>query len=286
MKTKMRIWILLGIVGLCLVVISSCKKSDSATGIIPTLTTTVVTNIGQSTATCGGTITSDGGSSVIVRGVCWSTSQSFSINNCLNKTTDGKDVGSYISSIAGLKADSTYYVRAYATNNIGTSYGNLLTFQTLTSQVSIGQSYGGGIVFYIDESSIHGLISATSDQSSQANWGCGGTLISGLNIGTSIGTGQANTNAIINQCNEIGIAARICHNLVLNDYNDWFLPSRDELTQLFNQRNVVGGFASYYYWSSSQYDADNADYQDFYLNYLSSYRTKETLGYVRAIRAF
>jgi hypothetical protein len=290
MKTKNKILIFtLIIMGMFLVLLNSCFKSDSTTNTIntlPVLTTTVVTAIGPSTATSGGTITSGGGSAVTARGICCSTSQSFTVDNCLKKTTDSADVGNYVSYLTGLKFDTTYYVRAYATNTTGTGYGNLLSFKTLTPPYYIGQSYGGGIVFYLDSTGLHGLISATSDQSTHANWGCVGTLIGGLNIGTAIGMGQANTLAIITACSDTGIAASICHNLALNGHNDWFLPSKDELTQLFNQRNVVGGFASYYYWSSSQYDANNADYQDFYLQYISSYRTKNTAGCVRAIRAF
>ena len=92
------------------------------------INTEAVTNITNSTAICGGNITSDGGSAVIARGVCWSTSQNPTIAN--NKTTNGSGTGGYISNLTGLSATTTYYVRAYATNNNGTVYGNQVSFTT------------------------------------------------------------------------------------------------------------------------------------------------------------
>ena len=95
----------------------------------PTVTTTEVTNVAQTTATCGGKVTSDGGATVTARGVCWSTSQTPTVND--NKTTDGKGTGSYTSNISNLTPNTTYYVRAYATNEKGTSYGEEKSFTTI-----------------------------------------------------------------------------------------------------------------------------------------------------------
>jgi hypothetical protein len=95
----------------------------------PTVTTTAVTNIAQTTATSGGNITSDGGAAVTARGVCWATATCPVITG--NHTNDGTGTGSFISSITGLTAATLYYVRAYATNSAGTAYGNELTFTTL-----------------------------------------------------------------------------------------------------------------------------------------------------------
>ena len=95
----------------------------------PTVTTDDVTNITQTTATSGGNVTSDGGATVTVRGVCWSTSQNPTTAD--NLTTDGSGIGTFISSLIGLTANTTYYVRAYATNSAGTSYGNEKSFTTL-----------------------------------------------------------------------------------------------------------------------------------------------------------
>ena len=93
---------------------------------VPILITNNVTGITLTTALCGGNITSDGGTTVTARGVCWSTSQNPTIAD--NKTNDGIGIGSFTSSIAGLTTNSTYYVKAYATNSSGTAYGNQVSF--------------------------------------------------------------------------------------------------------------------------------------------------------------
>ena len=95
---------------------------------MPTVTTATVTNIGQTTATSGGTVTSDGGATVTVRGVCWNTSSSPTTAN--SHTTDGSGTGTFVSNLTGLTASTLYYVRAYATNSVGTAYGNELSFTT------------------------------------------------------------------------------------------------------------------------------------------------------------
>ena len=96
----------------------------------PTITTAAVTSITQTTATSGGNVTSDGGATVTARGVCWSTTQAPVITNC-SHTNDGTGSGSFVSSITGLTAGTLYYVRAYATNSAGTSYGVQQSFTTL-----------------------------------------------------------------------------------------------------------------------------------------------------------
>ena len=96
--------------------------------ILPVLTTAEVSEITASTAQCGGTITSDGGATVTARGVCWSTNPAPTVAD--NKTDDGAGVGGFTSSITGLTAGGAYYVRAYATNSVGTGYGNERLFST------------------------------------------------------------------------------------------------------------------------------------------------------------
>jgi uncharacterized protein (TIGR02145 family) len=96
--------------------------------VVPTISTTAATGITRTTATSGGNITSNGGSTVTVSGICWGTAHNPSITG--SYTTDGSATGGYSSSISGLAASTLYYVRAYATNGIGTSYGNEVSFTT------------------------------------------------------------------------------------------------------------------------------------------------------------
>ena len=94
----------------------------------PELITTVVSEISQSGAVSGGTIISDGSSPVIERGVCWNISPNPEITN--SRTTDGSGPGTFSSIITGLIPNTTYHLRAYATNGEGTSYGNEMIFIT------------------------------------------------------------------------------------------------------------------------------------------------------------
>ena len=96
--------------------------------ILPTLTTSSITNITQTTASGGGNVLSQGSSPVTARGVCWSTSANPTISD--SHTTDGYGLGSFSSNITGLTPNTPYYVRAYVTNSSGTAYGNQVDFTT------------------------------------------------------------------------------------------------------------------------------------------------------------
>ena len=97
----------------------------------PTVTTAAVTNIAEHTATGGGTVVNDNGSPVLVRGICWSTSHYPTTSD--SHATNGDGIGSFTVNMTGLTAHTTYYVRAYATNSVGTEYGDEVTFTTLTT---------------------------------------------------------------------------------------------------------------------------------------------------------
>lgn len=99
---------------------------DTATAVLPSVTTTAVSNIRTNRAVGGGNVTSDGGTSIRARGICWSTSHNPTIND--NHTINGSGTGAFTSDITGLTIDTTYYVRAYVTNSVGTVYGNEVSF--------------------------------------------------------------------------------------------------------------------------------------------------------------
>lgn len=115
--------IILSFILSCTIIISGCHKEK-----IPELSTVQVTEISATTAVSGGKITSDGNVDIIVRGVCWSTKKSPTIDG--TRTTDGYGIGEFVSSITQLTPGTLYHVRAYATNSVGTAYGNDITFTT------------------------------------------------------------------------------------------------------------------------------------------------------------
>lgn len=106
---------------------------------IPTVTTTAITAVTGSTATGGGNVTSDGGASVTARGVCWNTSTNPTVSN--SHTSDGTGTGSFTSSLTGLTASTLYYVRAYATNSVGTAYGSNESFSYIPGYGKLYNAY-------------------------------------------------------------------------------------------------------------------------------------------------
>jgi hypothetical protein len=140
----------------------------------------------------------------------------------------------------------------------------------------------GGIVFFVTDGGFHGLEAAPIDQGSR-EWGCFGTA-TGAN-GLVIGTGAQNTVDILAGCSDTGIAAEIADSYSLNGFNDWFLPSKDELNELYLQKGVVGGFANDFYWSSSEVNSVDAWLQDFFFGDQFVFNKVNPLR-VRAVRAF
>jgi uncharacterized protein (TIGR02145 family) len=105
--------------------------TTTGSGSAPTVTTASITNITETSATGGGNVTSDGGTTIAARGVCWSTSQNPTITDEI--TINGGGTGSFTSNLTGLAANTAYYVRAYATNIAGTAYGDQESFTTTGS---------------------------------------------------------------------------------------------------------------------------------------------------------
>jgi len=112
----------------------------------PVLTTTAVSNISHTTAQGGGNISDDGGSTLTDRGICWSTTNNPTVSD--NHSSDGTVAGNFVSLMSGLTPNTTYYVRAYAVNSIGTGYGNEVSFTTSTlSLASVSTTEASSVSF-------------------------------------------------------------------------------------------------------------------------------------------
>ena len=159
-KISVRVILLIGL-GLCF---NFCQKKST----LSVVTTTNVTDITQTTATTGGDVTNDGGAEVTDRGVTWGSSHNPTIS--MNYTEDGSGTGSFTSYLTNLKANNTYYVRAYATNVQGTSYGEEISF--VTGQVVLATLTTADVTSITQTTAISG-IDITDD---------GGGTISALGI--------------------------------------------------------------------------------------------------------
>jgi len=165
---------------------------------------------------------------------------------------------------------------------------------TVTANFGLGDLYGGGKVAYILQSGDpgysasvqHGLIASTADQSTGIRWYNGSNTTIGA-TGTALGTGLANTDAIIaNQgVTATSYAAGLARAHNGGSYTDWYLPSKDELNKLYLQKTLIGGFTTSNYWSSSEISSTNSWYQSF-SNGTQASTIKDDAKYVRAIRAF
>lgn len=156
--------------------------------------------------------------------------------------------------------------------------------------VVIGQLYGGGVVAYVlqsgdpgyDADYCKGFIVPETDQS-VAQVGSNLTDLAGTS--NDLGTGQANTTAIIGQVGHTDSAAKLCNDTVVETYSDWYLPSRDELKKCYDNKGIIGGFSSALYWTSSEASAHQFIAVNMADGSFNNY-TKTNIGRVRAMRSF
>jgi hypothetical protein len=266
----------------------------------PTLTTSAVTNITETAATLNGVISivsqnCDDPNNTEQGFVYATTIQPTIANNKIN--VNGTDV---TTTLENLEPNTTYYVRTFLTNALGEFYGNEVSFMTDVQGLNIGDLANGGIVFWINPNDTqHGLVCAPEDLSI-SQWGCEGLYI---NTETTIGSGLSNTINIVNSCDYENIAARICNDFNFNGYEDWYLPSKDELNLLYinlhlngigNFENGDGNCCNGWYWSSSdgELNGEAAWVQSFRDDQYGGTQATYDIGikyfenHVRAIRSF
>ncbi|MEI6754789.1 MAG: DUF1566 domain-containing protein [Paludibacter sp.] len=263
------------------------------------LSTTSLSSLSSFSADCGGTIISDGGSPIIARGVCWSINPNPTIA-LSTKTSESGNLVTFPSVITGLIGNTKYYVRSYATNSAGTDYGNEISFTTLVNS-AIGDSFKGGNIGYFlkvgdlgyNANVKHGLIVKCTSNIPTLPWaGCDNSTLIGAS-GTSLGSGIANTQVIFNKCIDTGSggAGTYCYNLSLESYDDWYLPSIDELKKIQLSISVLSNLminynnGDYPCWSSSEKDANNAWYITMSNGQQNSYSKGATFN-VWAVRSF
>jgi len=255
-------------------------------------TTTAITGLSASAANTGGTITSDGGSPITVKGVCWG----ISLNPILgtgNFTSDGTGIVAFISNISGLTGNTTYHVRSYATNNAGTSYGPDVQFTTwVQAAYAVGQFLGYGWCAYVAPDGSGFIVSPDISPTAPATtftWGCNNTHVA---VGTALGTGKANTDLIIATCGAT-TAAGIAKAYTGGGFNDWFLPSSSEFQQVatnYTMFGFSGGYTSYF--TSSEYGTNYTYANSYFYTGSQAYssgspRIGDTFTHaIRAIRTF
>lgn len=264
---------------------SSCKKddtNDNPGSHLPTISTDSVTNVTLNEATFRGTVIKEGSSAVIARGFCWNIHPNPTVEDYYSMNAFGH--GYYSHTVGDLDENTTYYLRTYATNGQGTVYGNQLIFKTKKLYAVGDQGPGGGHVFYINQFG-NGLEVAPVTTEVSREWGCANKLVSAA--GHGVGTGLSNTLAIINECNEPNTAARWCHDLTINGFDDWFLPSSGELDLMYKAlaSHGNGGFANARYWSSTEQSTTSATWHHM-ANSSGGVVTKSEKYLVRAIRSF
>ncbi len=185
-----------------------------------------------------------------------------------------------------------------AVNNSGTVKNLTATINLTNVSNEVGEYKFGGVIFWVNAAGNQGLVCAITDQSAGIRWYNGSNGNTGA-VGTAIGTGQANTTAIVNFQGSGSYAAQLCNDLSLNGYNDWFLPSIDELKEMYNNKTVINSTSltnsgtafkdavgDSNYWTSTQVTTSSASIVSFTDGFSQAGFKGTNFYYVRAVRAW
>lgn len=209
-------------------------------GSVPTVITIEPTKISYNSATCGGNVTSDGNSTVVQRGVCYGIAQNPPIFD--QTVLGGTGTGLFSCELTGLSPNTKYYVRAYATNDEGTSYGAQKEFTTTDILTTFEYA---GTTYYVHP------------DAGKMNW---------------------------------QTAVDYCEGLSFADYNDWFLPNKEELNAMYVNHEAIGGFVTSgddcCYWSSQEEFFNNSPYWRYWYQDFSNgeQKYKDGQGYYLRVR--
>ncbi len=212
-------------------------------------------------------------------------------------STDGK--ATVLWTLGTTQGNQNLTVSIFKSDGITPLTGSSITIPaTSVRPIVVGDFHEGGVVFFVDDSKIHGLVCATRPAlGTLFEWGCRGTEISGAD-NLEIGGGQQNTLDIVNDCNsDSDIAAIQCDVFFLNGFSDWFLPSKLELNQMAIHRDLINATATAnggllfnegtYYWSSSEFSPNSALARSFDGIAVSfTVIDKFSTAIVRPVRAF
>lgn len=220
---------------------SGCEKDKDEIE-LPTLYTEEVEVLGDQHAMVSGIVSDDGGGIIDSRGFCWSVNPEPTITAGVVQN-EGEGTGSFSTEMSNLQSGNIYYVRAFATNEAGTAYGNQRTFETM--ELKHFDYFGATI--YVN----------TYDEPATYVWGPFNTFIGA----TSQGYGPGNTSTI--SAHEIYTAAKQCNQLQTFGHNDWYLPAIFELEAMYEHRDELEYFVAEYYWSSTELDSAKANAVQF-----------------------
>jgi hypothetical protein len=263
---------------------------------LATISTIPVTGINAQSAISGGVISDFGNGDITQVGILIGTSANLTIESN-TFSVDILNANLFTSNISNLSPGTTYYVRAYAINQAGTAYGNVLSFTTINYQVG-GIGPGGGIIFYDKGEYSLGLnqpawryMEVSSTDLSFANgynyfeYGCNNNNVSASY--SFIGGGYQNTVNINNGCSNTQAAGKMCWNAVINGYDDWFMPSQEDMNIMYT--NLIplglGNFSPEWYWSSTEASNSNAWRKHMSAGNIEV-NGKSLLCKVRAVRVF
>lgn len=228
-------------------------KTFTTLAVSPDAVTVAATDVKSTQATLHGWVNANNQSTSVSFEYGTTTAYGQTVNAIpatVNTTGD-----SVMGSLAGLTPLTTYHYRIKITNIYGTAFGSDMTFYT---GYTVGEAALGGVVFSVDATGTHGMVVTDSSIAASVSWYNGTYMVTNA-TGTALGTGAANTTAIVAAQGAGNYAAYLCQNLVRGGYSDWYLPSVDEMQAAINSYTAVQiGYWGSFFWTSSEVDANNA----------------------------